>query len=58
MFEDGYEDSMEENSINGLVGIFGDFICWSVVVFSDGDGVRVVDGGGGYRLCVWVEVWK
>ena len=28
------------------------------VFFSDGRDVGIVDGGGGDKLCVWVEMWK
>ena len=58
MLGDGCEGLMEENGNHGAACVLWDFSWWSVVVFSDGGGVVMVDSGGGNRLCVWVEMWK
>ena len=59
VFGDGYEGSIEENSTHGARAVLWDFSWWSVVAFIGGGGVGMVDvGGGGDRLCIWVEVRK
>ena len=58
VFGDGCEDSMEENSPYGPVGVLWDCSRWSVVDSSGGGGVGMADGGSGDRLCIWVEMRK
>ena len=50
---DRYKGLMEENSIYGAPGVWWDYSWRGVGVFSDGDGIGMVDGGGRKRLCIY-----
>ena len=58
VFGDGYKVSVEENGTYGVLGVLWGYSWRSLVVFSGGGGVGRVDGGGGDRLFVLVEMWR